>query len=107
MPLAHYGGPISVVLQLAGIREGYVVCACYWTRMQVLAEQGRPVPGARFACFTAGLVVLLVALSPPFDSIADDVFAVHMGQHLLIGDIAALLLVIGLTGPVLQPILHI
>src|SRR5204863_985998 len=31
----------------------------------------------------------------------------HMAQHLLMGDIAALLLVIGLTGPLLQPILHL
>ena len=30
-----------------------------------------------------------------------------MGEHLLIGDIAALLLVLGLTGPLLQPILAI
>jgi putative membrane protein len=107
MPLAHYGGPISVVLQLAGISLACLAFAGYWTRKQVLAEQGRPVPGWRFGCFTAGLVVLLAALSPPLDEIADDVFAAHMAQHLLIGDIAGLLLVIGLTGPVLQPILHI
>ncbi|HXD57601.1 MAG TPA: cytochrome c oxidase assembly protein [Thermoleophilaceae bacterium] len=107
MPLAHYGGSLSVLLQLAGISLACLAFAGYWTRMQVLAEQGRPVPGVRFGCFTAGLVVLLAALSPPFDAIADDVFAMHMTQHLLIGDIAALLLVIGLTGPVLQPILHI
>ncbi len=31
----------------------------------------------------------------------------HMVEHLLIGDLAALLLVIGLTGPILQPILKI
>jgi cytochrome c oxidase assembly factor CtaG len=31
----------------------------------------------------------------------------HMVEHLLIGDLAALLLVLGLTGPMLQPILQI
>ena len=31
----------------------------------------------------------------------------HMVEHLLIGDIASLLLVLGLTGPLLQPILAI
>jgi cytochrome c oxidase assembly factor CtaG len=31
----------------------------------------------------------------------------HMAQHLLIGDIAALLIVLGLTGPLLQPLLAI
>jgi len=96
-----------VVLQLAGISLACLAFAGYFTRMKVLEEQRRPVPGWRFACFTAGLVVLLAALSPPLDQISDDVFAAHMAQHLLIGDISALLLVIGLTGPVLQPILHI
>jgi cytochrome c oxidase assembly factor CtaG len=52
-------------------------------------------------------VVLLAALSPPLDQISDDVFAAHMAQHLLIGDIAALLLVLGLTGPLLQPVLRL
>jgi putative membrane protein len=107
MPLAHYGGPISLVLQLAGVSIACLVFAGYWTRSKVLAEQGRPVPGSRRACFVAGLVVLIAALSPPVDDIADDVFAAHMAQHLLIGDIAGLLLVLGLTGPVLQPILHL
>jgi putative membrane protein len=107
MPLAHYGGPISVVLQLAGVSLACLAFSAYWTRTRVLAEQGRPVPGWRLGCFTAGLVVLLVALSPPVDQISDDVFAAHMAQHLLVGDIAALLLVLGLTGPLLQPILHL
>ena len=51
--------------------------------------------------------MLVIALSPPVDEISDQVFAAHMAQHLLIGDIAALLMVIGLTGPVLQPVLHL
>jgi len=96
-----------VLLQFAGISLACLAFAGYWTRMKVLEEQGRPVPRSRFASFTAGLVVLLAALSPPLDSIADDVFAAHMAQHLLIGDLAALLLVIGLTGPMMQPILRL
>jgi cytochrome c oxidase assembly factor CtaG len=107
MPFAHYGGTISVVLQLAGVSAACLSYYAYRTRARTLADHGRPVPGWRVACFTAGLVVLLVALSPPVDQISDDVFAAHMGQHLLIGDIAGLLLVLGLTGPLLQPILHL
>jgi putative membrane protein len=107
MPLAHYGGPISVLLQFAGVSLACLAFSGYWTRAKILQEQGRPVARSRMASFTAGLVVLLAALSPPLDNIADDVFAAHMAQHLLIGDIAALLMVLGLTGPMLQPILHI
>ena len=32
-------------------------------------------------------------------------FSVHMAQHLLIGDLAPLLLVLGLSGPLLRPLL--
>jgi len=107
MPLAHYGGSVAVVLQLAGVSAACLVYYAYRTRAATLARHGRPVPGWRIACFTAGLVVLLIALSPPVDEISDEVFAAHMAQHLLIGDLAALLLVLGLTGPVLQPVLHL
>jgi putative membrane protein len=104
---AHYGGSIGVVLQFAGVTAECLTYYAYRTRARALARQGRPVPRWRSVCFTAGLVVLLVALSPPVDEISDQVFAAHMAQHLLIGDIAGLLMVLGLTGPLLQPILHI
>jgi cytochrome c oxidase assembly factor CtaG len=107
MPFAHYGGSIGVVLQFAGVTAACLTYYAYRTRARTLANQGRPVPGWRVACFTSGLLVLLVALSPPVDEISDQIFAAHMAQHLLIGDIAALLLVVGLTGPLLQPVLHI
>ena len=37
----------------------------------------------------------------------EELLLAHMAQHLLIGDIAALLIVLGLTGPLLQPLLAI
>ena len=43
---------------------------------------------------------------PPLDELADQVLVAHMVQHIVIGDIASLLIVLGLTGPVLQPLLH-
>src|SRR2546423_14555472 len=69
------------------------------------AVRGRPVPGWRQACFLAGLAVILGALSPPMDDLSDSLFSVHMAQHLLLGDVAALLIVPGLTGPIMQPVL--
>jgi putative membrane protein len=64
------------------------------------------VPGWRQACFAAGLVVLAIALSPPVDTLSDQLLAVHMVEHLLIGDLAALLIVLGFTGPLLAPLLR-
>jgi putative membrane protein len=87
-----------------------VVAVAYWIpyrrRARRLAERGRPVPAWRQACFLAGLAVILGALSPPMDDLSDSLFSVHMGQHLLLGDLAALLIVLGLTGPIMQPVLH-
>jgi len=78
----------------------------YWTRVRTLARAGRPVPGWRQACYAAGLIVLAVAVSPPVDKLADQLLVVHMAEHLLIGDLAALLLVLGFTGPLLAPLLR-
>src|SRR4051812_12536781 len=38
---------------------------------------------------------------------AQELFLAHMAEHLLLADGGALLLVLGLTGPVLQPVLHV
>jgi cytochrome c oxidase assembly factor CtaG len=48
---------------------------------------------------------LAVATVGPLDSLGDDLVFGHMIQHTILTDEAALLLAIGLTGPVLRPIL--
>ncbi|MDQ6915307.1 MAG: cytochrome c oxidase assembly protein [Actinomycetota bacterium] len=87
-----------------------VVGVAYWIpyrrRARHLAERGRSISRWRQGCFLAGLLVILGALSPPVDRISDRLFSAHMAQHLLLGDVAALLIVLGLTGPIMQPLLH-
>jgi cytochrome c oxidase assembly factor CtaG len=78
----------------------------YRARVQSLARSGRSVPGWRQGCFAGGLVLLAIALSPPVDTLSDQLLAVHMVEHLLIGDLAALLIVLGFTGPLLAPLLR-
>jgi cytochrome c oxidase assembly factor CtaG len=64
-------------------------------------------PWWRAASFVAGLGVLLFAAASPIDAVGErGLFWVHMVQHVLIGDIAAFLLVLGVTGPILQPALR-
>jgi cytochrome c oxidase assembly factor CtaG len=67
----------------------------------------RAVPGWRIACFAGGMALLVVALVSPLAALADEVFWAHMAEHLLIGDLGALLLVLGLTGPLLAPVLRL
>jgi len=80
--------------------------APYQLRLRTLAADGRPVAVWRRWCFAAGLLTLAVALSPPVGKLADQLLVAHMAEHLLIGDVAALLLVLGLTGPVMAPLLR-
>ena len=49
----------------------------------------------RAGYFYAGLVVILVALASPIDSLSDKLFWVHMIQHVLILGVAAPLIVLG------------
>jgi cytochrome c oxidase assembly factor CtaG len=78
----------------------------YYIRCRTLAPTARAVPTWRKACFASGLIVLLFVASPPVDTLADQLLVAHMAEHLLIGDIAALLLVLGLTGPLVAPLLR-
>jgi cytochrome c oxidase assembly factor CtaG len=78
----------------------------YRARVRRLNDAGRTVPGWRQGCFAAGLVMLAIAVSPPVDTLSDELLAVHMVEHLLIGDVAALLIVLGFTGPLLAPLLR-
>jgi cytochrome c oxidase assembly factor CtaG len=58
------------------------------------------VDALRAVSFGLGLALLAVAVLMP-----DDTFALHMTQHLLIGDLAPLFCVLGLSGPLLRPAL--
>lgn len=95
-PVQAIGFPVLIVLAWVP----------YHLRARTLARHGRPVPGWRYACYVAGLLVLEIAVSPPVDTLSAQLLVAHMAEHLLIGDIAALLLVLGLTGPLIAPLLR-
>jgi cytochrome c oxidase assembly factor CtaG len=78
----------------------------YVKRTRTLSAERRPVPGWRVGSFVAGVLLVTAVQLPPLDDLADSVLVAHMVQHIVIGDIASLLIVLGLTGPVLQPLLH-
>ena len=102
LPLAHVGGPVFEPLQIAGLT---VVATAYSLRALTLSREGRPVPTWRMWCFAGGLLLIAVAFVSPLGRLDDELVLAHMSQHLLMGDIGALLIVLGLTGPVLQPLL--
>jgi putative membrane protein len=102
IPIAHVGGSAFEPLQVAALT---LVATAYGFRALTLSREGRPVPTWRIVCFAGGLLLIAVAFLSPLDHIAGELFLVHMVQHLLMGDLGALLVVLGLTGPLLQPLL--
>jgi putative membrane protein len=102
LPLAE-SKAVEAALQLAPLAA---VAGLYLRRVRALARSRHVVPAWRQACFLAGLVMIAASLLA-LGGLSDELLYAHMIEHLLVGDLAALLLVLGLTGPLLAPVLRI
>jgi putative membrane protein len=72
----------------------------YIRAVRVLARRGYRVPLLQQACWYGGLALLGAALLSPLDRLGEtDLVSAHMAQHLLLGDLAAPLLLLGLRSP--------
>jgi putative membrane protein len=74
----------------------------YGRRVRTLRGRKRAPSSRKQLWFWLGIVVVGAALVMP-----EEPFAVHMTQHLLLGDVGPLLIVLGLTGAVLRPVLAV
>jgi putative membrane protein len=74
--------------------------------MYGLRNRSVTTPAWRQWCFYGGLALMAVTLSSPLAVMSEELFWAHMLEHLLIADLGALLIVLGLTGPVLAPLLR-
>ena len=101
LPVAHVEGAFEP-LQVAPV---LVVAALYAVRARSLALDGRPVPVWRQASFALGILLILIALVSPLAALDYELLWAHMAQHLLLADLGALGIALGLTGPLLQPLL--
>jgi putative membrane protein len=89
-------------LQLALIALG---AFAYWRRSRTLSARGAPVPAWRRGLFWTSVALMVLALASPVHAFGEQLFAFHMLQHVLLGDLAALCFVASLTGPLLRPLL--
>ena len=90
-------------LQLAPV---FLIALGYGLRVRTLRGRGTPVPAWRVLVFGVGIALLLLAFASPIAAIGErELFSFHMLQHVLIGDLAPLCLLAGLTGPILRPLL--
>ena len=79
--------PFAVSFAVASIQEiGFPVLVvlawiAYHVRARSLARAHRPVRTWRQVCFASGLAVLLIAASPPVDTLSDQLLVAHMAAH--------------------------
>jgi len=74
-----------------------------WRRARAPREPHPPGFG-RLALFAGGLLAILVALVSPLDSLGGQLMVMHMVQHMLLLDLAPILLILGLTKGLLRPV---
>src|SRR5215210_7142504 len=72
----------------------------YARAVATLRRRGYRVPALQQAAWWTGLALTAVGLIGPVDALSEDLVLAHMGQHLLLGDLAAPFLLIGLRSPV-------
>jgi len=90
-------GPI---LLLGTITTTYVV---RWRAAR--REAGtRAVPVGRLLVFLCGIACAAAALISPIDALASKLFVMHMVQHVLLLDFAAIFCILGLTKVLLRPV---
>jgi putative membrane protein len=83
-----------------------IVALLYLRRTRTLAQEGRPVAGWRQVSFWTGIALVALALNSPIDSLGEEhFFFLHMTQHVILGDLAPLCFMLGLTGQILRPLL--
>jgi cytochrome c oxidase assembly factor CtaG len=88
------------VLLLVGL--GAAAYAVRWHAVR-RAGRARPAPRWRALAFGAGLLAVLAALVSPLDRLGEQLLVMHMVQHLLLLDVAPVLLILGLTKLILRP----
>ena len=85
-----------------------VLVVVYVRRFRAVRRKEGPVRGARApqaAAFAGGVAALLLAVATPLDGLGEDyLFSAHMLQHVLLGDVAPVLLLLSLSRVLLRPV---
>lgn len=71
-----------------------VMAILYWRGLRAFRGKA-PVKRWQIAAFIAGVAVLIAAYVPPIDKLSDQLFFMHMVQHLLITQVGVPLLIFG------------
>jgi putative membrane protein len=85
-----------------GVLAGIAAAEYLYVRaLRILRGRGVHVPGWQIVSFHGAIALWLIGLVSPLDGYEDTLLSAHMAQHVLIADLAAPLLLIGIRNPVL------
>jgi putative membrane protein len=85
-----------------------LIAMLYLRRGRTLARRGQAVSRWKQASFWTGIALVVIALNSPVDALGEHhFFFLHMLQHVILGDLAPLCFVAGMSGPILQPVLKL
>jgi putative membrane protein len=99
-PTIQWSPEPSVLIGVAALGAVYLIA---WRRGRATQSSHKPGFG-RLALFCGGLLTVLVALVSPIDVLGDQLLVMHMLQHILLLDIAPILLILGLNKVLLRPV---
>jgi putative membrane protein len=88
---------------LVGVAVLILLYAAGWNRARRPGER-HPPSVWRALLFAGGILTILITLVSPLDSLGDQLMVMHMVQHMLLLDIAPILLILGLTKVLLRPV---
>jgi cytochrome c oxidase assembly factor CtaG len=89
---------------LIGIVVVGAVYAGRWRDVRRGPRGATDAPLWRLGCFAGSLLLALVALVSPLDALADQLFFMHMVQHMLLLDAVPILAILGFTKVILRPV---
>jgi putative membrane protein len=76
-----------------------------WQRVRRASKRPEAdAPVWRLCCFMGSLAISLIALASPVDALADQLFFMHMVQHMLLLDLTPILAIFGLNKVLLRPV---
>ena len=77
-----------------------------WSRVRAgnSTRAASDAPIWRLCCFLGAMLVSLIALVSPLDALADQLFFMHMVQHMLLLDLVPILAILGFTKVILRPL---
>ncbi len=97
----------TAVSELMPLLSLVLTGAAYAVRARTLAGEAHAVPAGRQVSFYLGLLAIAAGAASPLDAAADDSLIAHTSAHMLVGQIGAFFVVLGLTGGVIAPLLRI